>query len=184
MATAATEITKKHLSLFDDEAQQLTRWHAAGRGLPNLRFTGSAEESMALNQVRSGAIIISASGMCDAGRIKHHLRHNLSRRESAVLITGFQAQGTLGRRLVDGARRVSIFGQDIPVRAAIHTLGGFSAHADLSALLAWVSNFRRPPHHTFVVHGEEGAALAFAERLRSDQGWTVTVPVSGQSVQL
>lgn len=184
MATAATEITKKHLALFDDEAQQLARWHAAGHDLPNLRFTGSAEESMALNQVRSGAIIISASGMCDAGRIKHHLRHNLARRESAVLITGFQAQGTLGRRLVDGARRVSIFGQDIPVRAAIHTLGGFSAHADLSALLAWVNGFRRPPRHTFVVHGEEGAALAFAERLRSDQGWTVTVPALGQSVQL
>jgi metallo-beta-lactamase family protein len=184
MATAATRITKKHMALFDDEARQLANWFKAGRDLPNLRFVGSAEESIALNQVRSGAIVISASGMCDAGRIKHHLRHNLGRRECSVLITGFQAQGTLGRRLVDGATQVSIFGQRIPVRASIHTLGGFSAHADQSALLDWVSGFQRPPDKTFVVHGEETAALTFAERLRSDMGWSVMVPELGQSVQL
>jgi metallo-beta-lactamase family protein len=184
MATAATEITKKYLTLFDDEAQELARWHAAGRDLPNLRFIGSVEESMALNQIRSGAIIISASGMCTAGRIKHHLRYNLPQRESAVLITGFQAQGTLGRRLVEGAKRVSIFGKDIPVRASIHTLGGFSAHADQAALLDWASGFQRAPRHTFVVHGEESAALAFAEQLRTSRGWTVSVPEPGQSVQI
>ncbi|MCW8828482.1 MAG: MBL fold metallo-hydrolase [Gammaproteobacteria bacterium] len=184
MATAATRITQTHMALFDEEAQHLANWHAAGRGLPKLRFTGSVEESIALNQIHSGAIIISASGMCDAGRIKHHLRYNLPRRESSVLITGFQAQGTLGRRLVDGARRVSIFGQDIPVRAAIHTLGGFSAHADQAALLDWVSGFQRPPHQTFVTHGEESAALTFAERLRTDHGWRVTVPNPGQCLHL
>lgn len=184
MATAVTQLTMHHLALFDDEAKQLASWHAAGRGLPNLRFTGSTEESIALNQIRSGAIIISASGMCDAGRIKHHLRHNLGRAENSILITGFQAQGTLGRRLVDGAKRVSIFGQEIPVRASVHTLGGFSAHADQAALLAWTGGFKRPPRQTFVVHGEESAALAFAELLQAERGWTVTVPEPGQSVTL
>lgn len=184
MATAATRITMNHLALFDAAAMQLAKWHHAGDGLPNLRFTGSVDESMALNRIRSGALIISASGMCDAGRIKHHLRHNLGRRECAVLITGFQARNTLGRRLVDGATQVRIFGEDIPVRASIHTLGGFSAHADQDALMDWTGSFRTPPRQTFVVHGEESASLAFAERLRSDRGWSVTVPKPGQPMAL
>ncbi len=184
MATAVTQLTMHYLALFDDEAKQLASWHAAGRGLPSLRFTGSTDESIALNQIRSGAIIISASGMCDAGRIKHHLRHNLGRAENSILITGFQAQGTLGRRLVDGAKRVSIYGHEIPVRASVHTLGGFSAHADQAALLAWTGGFKKPPRKTFVVHGEESAALAFAERLQEERGWVVTVPEPGQTVEL
>jgi metallo-beta-lactamase family protein len=184
MAAAATRITMKYLALFDEAARSLEHWRAAGKNLPSLRFTASVEESMALNRIRAGAIVISASGMCNAGRIKHHLRHNLGRRECSVLITGFQAQGTLGRKLVDGAKQVSIFGEEIPVRAAIHTLGGFSAHAGQPALLAWAAGFKRPPRQTFVVHGEESAALAFAERLRSDRGWAVTVPAPGQSVSM
>lgn len=184
MATAVTQITMRHMALFDEEAMHLANWLAAGRGLPSLHFIGSTEESIALNQVRSGAIIISASGMCDAGRIQHHLLHNLGHAENSILITGFQAQGTLGRRLVDGAKQVSIFGQKISVRASIHTLGGFSAHADQAALLAWAGSFRRPPRQTFVVHGEESAALAFSNRLQTDYGWTVTVPEPGQVVDL
>lgn len=184
MAAAATRITMQHLALFDEAAQRLADWHAAGRNLPSMRFTASVEESMALNRIRAGSIVISASGMCNAGRIKHHLRHNLGRRECSVLITGFQAQGTLGRKLVDGAQQVSIFGDEIQVRAAIHTLGGFSAHAGQPALLAWAAGFKRPPRQTFVVHGEESAALAFAEALRSDRGWAVTVPAPGQSVSM
>lgn len=185
MATAATRITMQHMALFDDEGRRLADWRtAAGSSLPNMHFIGSVDESIALNQIRSGAIIISASGMCDAGRIKHHLLHNLGRAECSVLITGFQAQGTLGRRLVDGVKRVRILGHDVQVRSPIHTLGGFSAHADLRALLDWAGGFRQPPRQTFVVHGEESAALAFAERLRSDNGWTVTVPEPGQSVTL
>lgn len=139
---------------------------------------------MALNRIRAGAIVISASGMCNAGRIKHHLRHNLGRRGCSVLITGFQAQGTLGRRLVDGEKRVSIFGEEIDVQAEVHTLGGFSAHADQPALLAWAAGFKQPPRKTFVVHGEESAALGFSDRLRQDRGWTVTVPAPGQRVEL
>jgi metallo-beta-lactamase family protein len=122
--------------------------------------------------------------MCNAGRIKHHLRCNLPRRECSILITGFQAEGTLGRRLVDGAKRVRIFGEEVPVRATIHTVGGLSAHADQQALLAWTANFKRPPRQTFVVHGEETTAFTFAERLRTDHDWVVSVPELGQSVSL
>lgn len=182
MATKATQITRQHMELFDEAARDLAAWHAQGKGLPYLHFTASVEESKALNQIHSGAIIISASGMCDAGRIKHHLRHNLPRSECSVLITGFQAQGTLGRRLVEGAKRVHIFGEDIPVRAGVHTIGGLSAHADRQALLAWASYFRKAPARTFVVHGEESAALAFADALRTQHGWDVTVPEPGASV--
>lgn len=184
MATAATHITMQHSALFDETAQGLAEWYQQGSGRPVLHFTGSVDESIALNQVRAGAIIISASGMCDAGRIKHHLRHNLGRSECSVLITGYQAHGTLGRRLVDGAERVTIFGQEVPVRAAIHTLGGFSAHADQPALLAWTAGFRKPPRQTFVVHGEETAALAFAQELRVRRGWHVNVPIPAQSFEL
>jgi metallo-beta-lactamase family protein len=134
---------------------------------------------MALNRIRSGAIIISASGMCDAGRIRHHLRHNLPRRECSILFPGFQAQGTLGRRLIEGAERVRIFGEDIPVRAAIHSVDGLSAHADQKALLDWARGFVQPPAQTFVVHGELSAAQAFAELLQQQLGWQVTVPEYG-----
>lgn len=183
MATEVTRITQQHMDLFDENARELAGWHALGRDLPFLNFTASVEESMALNQIRSGAIIISASGMCTAGRIKHHLRHNLPRQECSVMITGFQAQGTLGRRLVDGADRVRIFGHEVPVRAPIHTVGGLSAHADQPALLAWAANFRKPPAQTFVVHGEASAAQDFAERLRAQPGWEVSVPGLGQRLQ-
>ncbi|MDP2367222.1 MBL fold metallo-hydrolase RNA specificity domain-containing protein [Rhodoferax sp.] len=184
MAVAVTKITQKHFELFDAEARRVTEWHALKKNLPTLNFVADVSESMALNQIRSCAIIISASGMCDAGRIKHHLRHNLGRPECSVLITGFQAKGTLGRRLVDGDKEVRIFGEDITVRASIHTLGGFSAHADQRALLAWTAGFRKPPGRTFVVHGEAAAASNFAQQLRARNNWTVDVPEIGQSYLL
>ncbi len=184
MAVAVTKITKKHFELFDTEAHRITQWHAQAKNLPTMHFVADVAESMALNQIRSGAIIISASGMCDAGRIKHHLRHNLGRPECSVLITGFQAGGTLGRRLVDGEKVVRIFGEEVAVRASIHTLGGFSAHADQKALMAWAGGFSKPPGRTFVVHGEAAAANNFAQQLRTEKNWTVDVPELGQSFQL
>jgi metallo-beta-lactamase family protein len=150
----------------------------------NIRFTGSVEESIMLNNIRGGAIIISASGMCDAGRIKHHLKHNLSRPECSILMTGFQAQGTLGRRLVDGAKKVRLFGQDVPVRAQIYTIGGLSAHADQNALLSWLHGFKQPPSRTFVVHGEATTAMGFADLIRTRLGWQVEVPERGFSVDI
>lgn len=176
MATSATAITMKHIELMDTEARGLMQWLRRGQNVPRVQFTESVEESMALNQVKSGAIIISASGMCDAGRIKHHLRYNLGRPECSILITGFQAGGTLGRRLVDGAKIVRIFGQEIPVRADLYTINGLSAHADQAGLLSWLGHFKKPPGHTFVVHGEENVAFAFADLVRNNWRWNVEVP--------
>ena len=172
MAEKATLITRRHLELLAPPVRELDHWMRGNPAEWQLRFTHEVEESMALNQIRSGAIIISASGMCDAGRIKHHLRWNLPRSECAVLITGFQAEGTLGRRLVDGARKVRIFNDDIQVRARLHTIGGLSAHADRDGLLAWLRGFTHAPGRTFVVHGERETAAGFADRVRTQLGWT------------
>ena len=184
MAVAVTKITQRHFELFDSEAQHIHEWKKNAKKLPKMHFVSDVAESIALNNVRSGAIIISASGMCDAGRIKHHLRHNLGRSESSILITGFQAGGTLGRRLVDGEKMVRIFGEEVHVRASIHTLGGFSAHADLQALLNWSASFKKAPERTFLVHGEPAAANNLAEQLRLQNKWAVEVPEIGQSFEL
>lgn len=185
MAMAATEITMHHIDLFNAEAQELLAWaQQKGQPLPDIKFVQSVEESIALNDIRSGAIIISASGMCDAGRIKHHLRYNLRRPECSIVFTGFQAGGTLGRRLVDGARLVRIFGEEIPVRASIHTVGGLSAHADQAGLLDWLSHFKKPPQHTFVVHGESATAIQFSEIIRERLNWDVVVPSANETIQI
>ena len=177
LALAVTEITLQHLELFNRAAQELMAWGKERRmEMPEIRFVQNVEESMALNDIRSGAIILSASGMCDAGRIKHHLRWNLVRPECSILITGFQAMGTLGRRLVDGARLVKIFGHEIPVRADIYTINGLSAHADQNALLNWLKGFSSPPRQIFVVHGESSTAEEFANCVRTRMGWNVRVP--------
>jgi metallo-beta-lactamase family protein len=140
---------------------------------------------MAINDIRRGAVIISSSGMCEAGRIKYHLRYNLGRKECSVVFTGFQAAGTLGRRLIDGAKTVRIHQQEIPVRADLYTLGGLSAHADQAALLGWLGRFRAPPKKTFVVHGEATVAQQFAKLIGKELGWKgVTVPALGATVEI
>ena len=164
---------------------QLIEWQRSRPEGLKVRFVQDVEESIALNQVRGGLVIISASGMCDAGRIKYHLLNNLGRRDCAILITGFQAAGTLGRRLVEGARSVTLFGQSVPVRAAIHTIGGLSAHADQDGLLGWLGHFRRPPQQTFVVHGEAENAQAFIEAIRRRLKWNnVSMPQYGGSIEV
>lgn len=182
MATKATAITMKHMELFDEEAKKMLTWQEIGTELPNLYFTESAEESQLLNKIRSGAIIISASGMCDAGRIKHHLRHNLGRPECAIMITGFQAMGSLGRRLVDGVKKVRIFGEEINVRATIHTIGGLSAHADQPALLNWAKGFKKAPKHIYLVHGEPNPAETLANRLMEELNWNVHIPKRQETI--
>ncbi len=181
MAMSATQITLKHRELFDEEARTVMQWLARTGGRPRVSFVQDVEESRALNDIRSGAIIISASGMCEAGRIRHHLRHNLGRPECSVLITGFQARGTLGRRLVDGARTVKLFGDEVPVRASLHTIGGLSAHADQAGLLGWLSHFRSAPGRTFLVHGEAAIAAEFARAVRERLGWETTIPAPRSS---
>jgi metallo-beta-lactamase family protein len=184
MATSATEITLKHMELLDADARRLMDWQREGNNFPKISFIEDVAESRALNEIRHGAVIISASGMCDAGRIKHHLRYNLGRKECSVIITGFQAGGTLGRRIVDGAKSVHIFKEDVPVRADIYTIGGLSAHADQKALMGWLGKFHKPPRQTFVVHGEASTADQFAELVGRELGWKVKVPELGEVVEL
>ena len=185
MANAATRITLAHPELLDSETRALIAWQQAHPEKMKLEFVADVEASKALNEIRSGAVIISASGMCEAGRIKYHLRENLPRSECSILIAGFQAAGTLGRRLVDGARLVRIFGNPVPVRARIYTVGGLSAHADQAALLDWLSGFHKPPGQTFVVHGEATASDNFARAIQERLGWTaVRLPRLGEYVDL
>ena len=185
MATKATAITAKHWALLDQDAAALLQWLKNRRGRPHIHFVQAVLESTNLHRIKRGAVIISASGMCNAGRIKHHLRHNLGRRESTLLIVGFQAAGTLGRRIVDGARTVRIFGIPIPVRADVYTIGGLSAHADQAALLGWLKNFKRAPQRTFVVHGEQSTAEIFAAAIHDQLGWSgVDIPALHSSVIL
>ncbi len=184
MATAATEITYKHMALLDEETHALMGKHGGAAHFRKLNFVESVEESKALDRITGGAVIISASGMMEAGRIKFHLRANLGRRDSTILITGFQAAGTFGRRLVDGAKRVRLLGEDISVRADLYTLGGLSAHADRTALLSWLGHFRSKPRQVFVVHGEESVATGFAADLKSQFGWDAMAPPPGHSVGL
>ena len=171
MALKATEITLRHAKLLDRESASLLAWFKSSTAGQRVHFVQDLEESIALHRVRQGAVIISASGMCEAGRIKHHLRHNLSRPECTLVITGFQAAGTLGRRIVDGAKEVRIFGIPVPVRADVYTIGGLSAHADQEALLQWLAHFRKPPGHTYVVHGEQQTSETFADAVRTRLGW-------------
>lgn len=185
MASSATRITLDHQALLDAPTRELIAWQAAHPEKMAIEFVADVERSRQLNDIRHGAVIISASGMCDAGRIKYHLRENLPRRESTVLIAGFQAAGTLGRRLVDGAKLVRIFGEQIPVRARICTVGGLSAHADQAALLHWLSGFHQPPARLFVMHGEASASADFAEAVRRQLGWhDVAIPQPGSFVSL
>jgi metallo-beta-lactamase family protein len=182
LAEKATETYLAHPECFDEEAKRLLSAASLEDSI-KLHFTHSVEESIALNRIRSGAIIIAGGGMCEGGRITHHLKHNLWRPECSVIFSGFQARGTLGRRIVDGARVVHIMGEEIAVRAGIYTLGGFSAHADRDELLEWLSAFRSSPR-VFVVHGEAETSLAFAELVRERYNFTTVVPAKGESYEL
>jgi metallo-beta-lactamase family protein len=164
MAISATEIFRRHPECFDKETFALFKNGQDPFDLPGLHFTRETAESIALNQVKGGAVIMAGSGMCTGGRIRHHLKHNLWRPESSVVFVGYAAKGTLARRIVDGARSVKIFGEEIPVEARIHTIGGFSAHADCDELFGWYRQ-SGTPELTVLVHGEEEAMSAFARRL-------------------
>lgn len=185
MATAVTELTMRHAALWDEETRELAAWMHAAPSQFRLRFVADVEESIALNHSRGGLVIISASGMCDAGRIKYHLRYNLGRKECSVIIAGFQAVGTLGRRLVDKARVVTIMGERIVVHADIYTIGGLSAHADQGALVAWMRHIETPPRQTFIVHGESEARTVFVQVIEAELGWSgLTQPVAGTTYRL
>lgn len=181
MGVKATEIYKDHLSLMSAEIQEQLRKDQDPYSPIGLRYVESVEDSQAINAVES-AIVLAGSGMCNGGRIVHHLKHNLWKRNTHVIFVGYQAQGTLGRRLVEGEKTVRVAGEEIEVKASLHTINGFSAHADRDDLLAWASNFRNGP--LFVVtHGEPASAVSLAEALKA-QGLRAEVPAIGQEIEI
>lgn len=182
MAIEASEIYWSHPELYDDEARAARRRAERMLPLPNLRSCRRAEDSMAINEIRDGAIVIAGSGMCTGGRIVHHLKHNLPRPECNVIFTGFQAVGTPGRALVDGHESVRINGEVVPVRAKIHTLGGFSAHGDQEDLLRWHGGLRGP-RRTYLVHGELRGADGLRAALQ-ERGVPVEIARPGQRLDL
>ena len=184
LGAKATKITLDNLESLDDETRELARALRGGKEAIQFRFTESVEDSMALNNIRSGAVIVAGSGMCEGGRIKHHLKHRLGHKANTIVFAGYQAEGTLGRRIVDGAKTVMIFGEEIEVAADRYTLGGLSAHADQAALVAWLKHFTRPPQQTFIVHGEQAIAKTFAEKINQELGWKPTLPALGNSYSL
>ena len=139
---------------------------------------------MRLNRIQGGAIIIAGSGMCTGGRIRHHLKHNLWNKRNHVVMVGFQARGTPGRALVDGAERVRLVGEEIAVRAPIHTLGGLSAHAGQSQLIEWACNFDKPRPRLCLIHGELEKMLAMQQRLVTELGWDAHIPAHGEVIQI
>lgn len=180
MAISATEIFRRHPECFDQETLNLSNDSSDPFDFPGLHFTRETAESIAINQIVSGAIIMAGSGMCTGGRVRHHLRQHLSRERSSVVFVGYAASGTLARRIVDGAKEVRIYREDIPVRASIYTINGFSAHADQEQLLAWHAQTGSPAR-TFLVHGEADAMTAFSQRL---EGTHVEMPDLHQSFEL
>lgn len=184
MAISATEIFERHPECLGPVLTEMFRRGEDPFHVPGLHFTRDASESMAINRIVGGAIIIAGSGMCTGGRVRHHLEHNLWRPQAGVIFVGFAAAGTLARKIIDGARNVNLWGQSIPVRAKIHTINGFSAHADQAELLAW-RNAVAGGGKTFLVHGEETAMGRFSERLRESQrAMSVEMPEEAQSFLL
>lgn len=185
LAVQATTIFKEHYTeCYDEEAMELINKGINPIAFPGLRLSITSDESRAINFNDKPKVILSASGMCDAGRIKHHLKHNLWRRESTILFVGYQAIGTLGRALVEGATDVRLFGEDIHVNAEIIRLPGISGHADDQGLMRWASSFKEKPKRVFVAHGDDQVCDIFAKRLETELGYSALAPYSGTEVDL
>lgn len=185
LAVEATGIFHKNeISCFDEEAMSLVKQGINPIAFPNLRLSITSDESKAINFENTPKVIISASGMCEAGRIRHHLKHNLWRPECTILFVGYQAVGTLGRMLVEGTDEVKLFGEPIEVRARIKTMAGLSGHADKDGLIEWVEGFKEKPRKVFVVHGEDSVCKAFTECLQVEHGIKAYAPYSGTEFNL
>ncbi|MBA6265310.1 MAG: MBL fold metallo-hydrolase [Colwellia sp.] len=173
MGIKATTVYAKHHEVYDAQAEDIKQKDEGLFNLPNLHMSEKTEYSMKINQISSGAIIIAGSGMCTGGRIKHHFKHNIWRESTHVIIVGFQAKGTLGRSLVDGCEYIKLWGEKVQVKATIHTIGGFSAHADQQGLLDWYQGFENKPP-VVLVHGEVEAMDTFAQKLKHQHQVNVT----------
>lgn len=176
MAVSVTDVFEHHPELFDAEMIDLISRGRSPFHFQGLHLMRTVGESKAINHIAGTVIIIAGSGMCTGGRIKHHLVANISRPESTILFVGYQAENTLGRRIVDGTAEVRILGQRHPVRARVVKINGFSAHADQSQLLRWLSAFKKPPRQLFIIHGEANVAKRFATLVRDKTGWNITIP--------
>ncbi len=181
LADRATKIYMAHPEFFDAEAVNTFKFRSSA-GM-RIHFTTTIEESQKINRIKSGAIIIAGSGMCEGGRIRHHFKHNIWRQECSIIFTGFQVPGTLGRYIVDGAKRAYILGEEMAIRARVYTIGGFSAHADQRELLEWLGAFTNNPR-VFIVHGEEPVALEFEKIVREKLGLTTYVPHLGEELEI
>jgi metallo-beta-lactamase family protein len=184
LAIQATEIFRRYRSYLDEETQALLKKGEDPLDLPHLKFSLTTAQSMEINELKGPAIVISASGMANAGRIKHHLKHNLWRPGASVVFVGFQAEGTPGRRIVDGAKTIRIFGEDISIKAKVFTINGFSAHAGQDQLLDWLTNFQNKKMQIFLVHGEISVQEYLASLIRERFGFAVTIPEYLEEINL
>lgn len=184
LAISATEVFKENTDLFDDEIKEEILRGDNPLEFPGLKFTMTADESKALNEDQTPSIIISASGMCEVGRIKHHLKHNLWNPKSTILFVGYQAPGTLGYSIVNGAKSVKIFGEEIAVNAKIEYIEGYSGHADQEWLMNFIYSFINKPKHIFLVHGEEESQRVLQEKIIKDTNINTVIPSFGETYEL
>jgi len=184
MAINVTEVFKEHFNYFDKETKELIQKGTSPFDFPLLRLSRSVGESKAINYIRGTSIILAGSGMCTGGRVKHHLVQNITRPESTILFVGYQAKGTLGRKILEKAKTLRILGRSYPVRAQVEKINGFSAHADKNELLKWISGFRDLPKKIFLVHGEKEVIADFATVLREKFGSDIVTPEYLQEFEL
>lgn len=187
MGIAATEIYHRYQNVFNvEDSQQMRRADSGSLHtfLPILRYTRSTAESMEINRISEGAIIIAGSGMCNGGRIRHHMKHNLWRHNTHVVMVGYQAKGTPGRALVDGAKRIRMAGEEVAVNATIHTLGGFSAHAGQAQLIAWANEFHSPRPRLYLVHGEDDKKATLQQVFKRQYQWPAELAMTGQTIMI
>jgi metallo-beta-lactamase family protein len=184
MAVRVTEVFKKHPELFDDETNEMIRNGKHPCDFAGLQMSRTADESKAINELKKSALIIAGSGMCTGGRIKHHLKNNITHPKNTILFVGYQAVGTLGRIILDGKEEIRIHGKSWKVKAQIERIEGFSAHADRNELIRWIDTVTGSPKKVFVVHGETNAAHALAEKISAEKGWPVHVPAYDEEILL
>ena len=184
MAAGITKVFQQHAELFDKEMTEHVRHHESPFSFPGLKMVETTRESKAINHIRGTIMVIAGSGMCTGGRVKHHLVNNITRPECTIMFVGYQAVGTLGRHILDGASEVRIHGQTHQVKARVTKIAGFSSHADKTELLNWLKNLKAAPKHVFVVHGEDDSAKAFGDYVRDETGWPVTVPAYQDEITL
>lgn len=184
LAISATEVFRENMNLFDEETQELIKRGDNPLEFPGLKFTQTVDESKELNESDESCIIISASGMCEVGRIKHHLKHNIWNPKNTILFVGYQAIGTLGRKIVDGAKTIKIFGEEVSVGARIEYIEGYSGHADQQGLLNFVYSFIKKPEHIFLVHGEENGQKVLRDKIKETTEIPVTIPDFGETYEL